>query len=587
MASPVCCFLGHVDAGKTSLLDSLRKSKVCDQEIGGITQQIGSTYFSKTALDNLTGNLSKNLEISGLLILDTPGHDCFTSMRLIGLRVSHLPIIIVDVIKGLEKQTKNCIELLTQYNIPFIIALNKIDRIFGWTKSSSKSLKESLKKQNKSTLELLKKYADKISSQLSEFGISANLYYENYDPRNVISMVPVSAKTGEGLADLIVLISKLTAKKINDFPNDSYGYIIETKLDENYGLLCYALLYANELHKNDEIILERATKVDSLHSASQKNGNVDLVCDTNNNNDDVAFTQLNEVNQSKIIRTTVKNLLAVPEQKEMKNKISFKSVQNITGTCGFGIKFSDDRIYDEIIPGTFFMKKYNQKLLDAQIKIDQLVNEIKYEKTGIIINVPTKGMGYAIINILNSNTERKIPIQEINVGIITKITVIKASVTNDNYKNPVILDYNNLYKDDVIYYNEITELCKKSNVKIIHSNVVHELIDKLYKFLDEIENEKESDFQLEILPNYIFLKRSPLMFGVKTVSGTLNINSIVMANKNGQCLKLGKVTSIQTANKNVTSTKTGTESCIRITQDENDEKYEYGKDFDEHWMLTN
>lgn len=572
--SPICCFLGHVDVGKTSLLDSLRESNIQQNEVGRITQQIGSTYFNRDALNDITEGLNKSLEIQSLLVLDTPGHDCFTQMRLIGIKVSHLPVLIIDIIKGIEKQTRQCIELLVKYKIHFMIALNKLDKIRGWKSSGSKSLKISFSKQDKSVILSLKDYANKIIYQLAEFDINAALYYENSDPKNIISMVPISAKTREGLADLMVLISKLTTnnlsralRSLNSLYNHTFGYVIETKQDEKHGLIIYALLLANDLQKGDQIIVESIT--------------------------------------GSTTKTIIKDILVPPDQKEMKNKILFKPVQSLNGTHGIGIKFMNDQVYDEIAPGGLFIKCNNDEsdcaeIINQQIKkYEDTYEDFKYEKNGIILNVPTKGMAFALLKLIQSGN-KIIKVQDINIGKINKTTIIKVanqlSSLQDkieylyNKRYAIILDYNNLYDDIVEYDEEIDEFTKKMDVRIIHGNIIHHLIDEYYKYIESIDDTIKrihpnliNDYELQILPKYIFLKKSPMMFGVKVLSGILYPNTIVAAQKDS-IIKLGTVKSIHKKSKPIEYAIKNDEVCIKI-EDEGGEKYEYGKHFNEKWTL--
>ena len=132
LRSPIVCVLGHVDVGKTKLLDALRESNIQEGESGGITQQIGATFFHKEYIDNITSSLNKQVDIPGLLFIDTPGHDCFTNLRIRGIEIADIAIVVVDLIKGLEKQTIECINLLKAHNTPFIVVLNKLDKIVGW-----------------------------------------------------------------------------------------------------------------------------------------------------------------------------------------------------------------------------------------------------------------------------------------------------------------------------------------------------------------------------------------------------------------------------------------------------------------------
>ena len=586
--SPICCFIGHVDAGKTLLLDYLRKSNIQDNEVGKITQQIGSTFFNREYLNEITGGLSKSLDIPGILILDTPGHNCFTQMRLVGIKVSHLPILVVDIIKGLEEQTKHCIELLLKYKKQFVIALNKLDKIPGWKsfdkknsdkisdkKNSDKisdnnlrNLKNAFNRQDERVMSSMKKYTNRIVCQIAELGINAALYYENKDPKNTISMVPVSAKIGDGITDLILLISKLTSKNLTDMLQDknslyqhTFGYIIETKQDEKYGLLVYALLLANNLKKDDKIYIE------SLHGS--------------------------------IISTVVKDIFLPPNYTEMKNKTSFKSVQFINGTKGIGIKFEDD-IYADIAPGGIFMN--NKIRISEEIKDNEKMYEtFNYDKIGVIINVPAKNMGYAILKLIQNEN---IKIQGINVGNIDKVTIIKVSSHLTSLKSldylynkryAVILDYNNLYTNDIKYGEDISKLSEKMDVKIINGNIIHNIIDAYRKYIEQIENQMielcpslVSNYKLQIIPKFIILKKSPLMFGIQVLSGTIRTGTVICARKDNDQfqskLRLGTLTSIQKRNKPIDVANKDDKVCIRIEED-NDKNYEYGKDFDEKWIL--
>jgi len=569
---PICCFLGHVDAGKTSLLDYLRNSNIHTNEAGGITQQIGATVFSENAIKSLSGSLNQSLEISGLLIIDTPGHDCFTQMRLIGIKVSHLPIIVVDIIKGLEKQTIQCIELLIKYDKQFIIALNKLDRIYGWKTTKNKNLKDVFANQNKNTLSLMKTYSDKIMYQVSELGLNACLYYENSDPKNNISMVPVSAKTGEGISDLIVLVSKLTYKKMDKQIKNTnaykyaFGYIIETRLDEHNGLVNYALLLSKKIKKGDELLIESC--------------------------------------KGQTIRATVKELYLPPDQKEMKNKVNFKSVEEINGTTGFAIKFTEQNINDRIADGAIFIiacESDSETIINNQICQYDTEYEIKYDKVGIIINVSSRGMARAVMKLLSDDN---IHVQDINVGKISKTCLIQVSSHLQQFKNKVdyiynkryavILNYNNLYKcdDELEYSKEIYDLCIKLDVKIISGNTIYKLIEKYKQYINDLDTSIiemypniKSEFKLEILPKYIFLNKSPLLFGVRVISGEIKCGISVKAYLGTEYLNLGILTNIEKNNKSVDKAIKDEEVCIRIESNDNSKQYKYGRHFDYKWTL--
>ena len=242
----ITCIVGHVDAGKTSLSDILRDSHT--EEVGGITQKISGTTLNKDDIKRMMGSLCKSEpELDGILLLDTPGHSCYTTIKTIGIDASDIVIVVVDIIKGLEKETIGCLEILEQKKIPYVIALNKVDKIYGYIcDDHGINLQKSYKLQSPNTMTQLKTYSDSIICQLATNGINAALYYENKNIKEYISMVPISAKTGIGIPDLIMLLVKLIKPKPRH-----YGFIIENQRDEKFGNGYIAICNVN---KHDTII---------------------------------------------------------------------------------------------------------------------------------------------------------------------------------------------------------------------------------------------------------------------------------------------------------------------------------------------
>tara|TARA_B100000029_G_scaffold508941_1_gene597038 strand:+ start:6755 stop:8527 length:1773 start_codon:yes stop_codon:yes gene_type:complete len=210
--SPVVTVLGHVDHGKTSILDALRKTTIADREAGGITQHIGAYQFSASSGNNIT-------------FLDTPGHEAFTTLRARGARVTDIAILVVSADDGVMPQTLEAIDHAKAADVPLVVAINKID--------------------------LPDADPERIKRQLSE----QELLVEDWGG-DVLS-VEVSAKTGQGLEDLMestLLLAEILELKAN--PNSLvHGTVIEAELNAQKGPLATVLIQSGTLKIGDNILV--------------------------------------------------------------------------------------------------------------------------------------------------------------------------------------------------------------------------------------------------------------------------------------------------------------------------------------------
>jgi len=149
---PIVTILGHVDVGKTLLLDKIRGTAVMSREVGAMTHHIGASFLPLSTIQDYCSCVIKGFQakisIPGILVIDTPGHEVFSNLRVRGGSVSDISILVIDILEGVEKQTEECIDLLRNRKTPFVVAANKLDKINGWKSHSDKSFNESFNLQS-------------------------------------------------------------------------------------------------------------------------------------------------------------------------------------------------------------------------------------------------------------------------------------------------------------------------------------------------------------------------------------------------------------------------------------------------------
>lgn len=262
LRSAVVCVLGHVDTGKTKILDKIRRTNVQDQEAGGITQQIGATMVPADAIKNqsaMVRNFSESdLRLPGLLIIDTPGHESFSNLRSRGSSLCDIAILVVDIMHGLEPQTIESLNMLKTRKTPFVVALNKIDRLFSWKTMPKLDIRDTLAAQAKNVDQEFRERVKKIIVEFAEQGLNAALFFENPDSKTFISMVPTSAHSGDGMGNLmafVVEISQTMLAKRLTFSTDLQCTVLEVKELTGLGTTIDVILTNGTLTEGDTIVL--------------------------------------------------------------------------------------------------------------------------------------------------------------------------------------------------------------------------------------------------------------------------------------------------------------------------------------------
>ncbi|CAA6666190.1 unnamed protein product [Spirodela intermedia] len=260
LRSPICCILGHVDTGKTKLLDCIRGTNVQEGEAGGITQQIGATYFPAENIRERTKELKSDakLRVPGLLVIDTPGHESFTNLRSRGSSLCDIAILVVDIMHGLEPQTIESLNLLKSRKTEFIVALNKVDRLYGWKKCTNAPIQVAMRQQSKDVQNEFKMRVNQIITQFMEQGLNTELYYKNKDMGETYNIVPTSAFSGEGVPDLLLVLvfwaQRTMAEKLT-FHDELECTVLEVKVIEGLGTTIDVVLVNGALHEGDQIVV--------------------------------------------------------------------------------------------------------------------------------------------------------------------------------------------------------------------------------------------------------------------------------------------------------------------------------------------
>lgn len=556
LRSPIVCVLGHVDAGKTHLLDKIRSSAIHMGEAGKITQQIGASYVPIDTIIKYTKHMDDqfknklNYKVNGLIFIDTPGHEPFMNMRNRGSSLCDIAILVVDILVGLQKQTLECIKLLANSKKLFVIALNKVDLLYGWKSLKGMSIKNSLKIQNKNVIMEFENRVKYIWTQLQELGHNAELYYKNKDMDNTTCMVPLSAITGEGLPDLLMLLAQLSQKYMGD------------KLVKSDVVDCSVLEVKN--------VVGRGMTIDViLTNGSLSKGDKIMICGI----------------KGEPIITNIRALL-VHTFNNRKGEYGMVAKVNASMTC----KIDAPGLDDAVAGSPLYVLKDDDDSDDNKIykmnvmrSLDMLKSKICIEGDGVYVNSSSLGALEALFEYLGSD-ECNVDIGGFRIGPVHKKDVTKAS----GKKYPCILAFDVNIDDDVRRYADSV------GVKIFEEKIIYKLFDMFSEYIigmRKVENDvigKKVVFPCvcEIMPDCVFNKKGPIIVGVSVRKGILKKGTMIsVLVEDGKLLDIGYVESIEQNHKPVEEAIVGDNVCVRIVQKDGEQQYSYGRHFDDKNML--
>lgn len=555
LRAAVVCVLGHVDTGKTKILDKLRRTNVQDGEAGGITQQIGATNVPLHAIKEQTkvvnGYATKKFLVPGLLIIDTPGHESFSNLRNRGSSLCDIAILVVDIMHGLEPQTIESINILKSKKTPFIVALNKIDRLYDWQTNPRKDVRDILSSQHSNTQNEFKTRSQNVILQFAEQGLNAALFYENPDPKSYVSLVPTSAITGEGMGNLLDLIVENCQTHLYKrlvFSTELQATVLEVKAITGLGTTIDTILVNGYLKEGDTIV--------------------------------VAGTDGPVVTQ-------IRSLLMPQPLKELRVKNAYIEYKEIKAAQGVKIAAKD---LEKAIAGLniYVANKTEEieRLKEVVAKeLKSALSTIKLQDRGVYVQASTLGSLEALLDFLRSS---KIPYSNIRIGPVVKKDVMKASIMLEH--SPL---YATILAFDVKVERDAQELADTLNVKIFQADIIYHLFDKFTAYQDDLKKKNRDQYKsiavfpckLKVLPQFVFNSRDPIVMGVMVESGIVKEGTPICV-PSKEFVELGIVTSIENNHKAVETARKGQEICIKIEPIPGDAPKMFGRHFDEKDLLV-
>ncbi|MBU4256670.1 MAG: translation initiation factor IF-2 [Candidatus Thermoplasmatota archaeon] len=516
---PIVSVLGHIDHGKTQLLDSIRGSTVIEREAGRITQHIGATEVPIDVIYRICGSLlgRKRFTFPGLLFIDTPGHQAFTTLRARGGALSDLAVLVVDINEGFKPQTVESLNILKRYKTPFVVAANKIDLINGWV-SEKKPFAESYKKQVERAMDVVDEKIYEIVGKIYNYGFSSERYDRITDFTKNIAIVPISAKTGEGIQDLLMMLvglaQRFLEKQLKTEEGPGEGTVLEVKEEKGLGPTVDVIIYNGSVKQGDTIVL----------------GGID-----------------------RPIVTKVKALLKPKPLDEIRDPTErFKSVKNVSAASG--VKISGKHLEDVIAGAPLKVVVNNMDEVVRSIQSECKI-VIETEEDGVVVKADAigslEGLAFELKN-------KGIPIKKAEVGDVSRRDVTEASTVSDSLRR-VVLGFNVKVLPDV----------KEGQAKLFVNNIIYKLLDDYEEWCikrkAELEKEKRDEIiypgKIKILEGCIFRTSKPAIVGVRVLGGRIRVGQELMRN-DGKIV--GKIKSIRSVEESYKEAISGKEVAIAM-----------------------
>ncbi|MBI2232635.1 MAG: translation initiation factor IF-2 [Candidatus Aenigmarchaeota archaeon] len=521
LRQPIVAVLGHVDHGKTTLLDLIRQTAIAAKEAGGITQTIGTTEIPLETIKTISGQILNmfgfEISIPGLLFIDTPGHEAFISLRKRGGSIADIAVLVIDISEGIMPQTEESMQILKNTKTPFVVALNKIDKIQGWHTHDESFLKN-YQKQQDVTKEIFEERFYNVVSQLSHRGFESERFDRVQDFKKTVTIVPLSGKTGEGIPELLAILSGLAQQFLKgklEKTEQSAGMILDVKEVTGLGTAIDCIIYDGKIAKNDFLVLSKPPMIAKIRA------------------------------------------LLMPEPlRDMRTEKKFKNVEEVNSAAG--VKIAAPGL-ETVVAGSQI--RTAKTFEEAEMLLNELEKEIEEveiftEKDGIILKADTLGSLEALINIFSKH-----PIREATVGNVTKKHVISAEA-NIEPSNRAIVGFN------IHPSEEVLKLAQDKKLKVLTANVIYHLLEEYEKWVQEEKEatrKKELDTitrpgKMLILPGCIFRASNPAIVGCDVISGIVKPGYKLFKDDK----PIGEIKQVQSQGKSINEAKIGDKIAVSI-----------------------
>lgn len=529
LRTPIVAVLGHVDHGKTTLLDKIRGSAVSEGEAGAITQHIGATAVPLETVSEMAGSLvdPDDFDLPGLLFIDTPGHHSFTTLRSRGGALADIAIVVVDVNDGFQPQTIEALDILRRTGTPFVVAANKIDTTPGWNPQEGSPIQKTYEAQSQNASQRLDSNLYEIIGNLSDEGFSADLYWRVQNFQKNVGVVPISAITSEGIPDLLAVLMGLSQRYMKeqmeiDVSGPGAGTVLEVKDERGFGTTLDVVLYDGTVREDDAIVV----------------GGMDGP-----------------------IVTDVRALLQPRPNAEIRTEKRFDKVESVTAASGIKIAAPDLELAMAGAP----IRVVRDRSLDevvAEVEAELAEIEVDTEEEGVVVKADTLGSLEAMANALK---EAEVPVLRAEVGDIAPRDVAVASTARED-ENKVILGFN------VDVLPNAKEELEQSDVRLFDDDVIYQLIEEYEEFVEERKRAQQETVldkiirpcRFRILEDHVFRQSSPAVVGVEVLSGTLKNNTNIAKWEGNEPNRVGQLSGIQEQGEDVSKARAGKRVSVAI-----------------------